>query len=241
MRPLELKQEMFNMPFLEDLGSKLVGIKTKVKKRMGLFQCNCCEQEFEANVINAKNNKTGWCYDCSHDWSKNKNISDLDRTGREPNNKTHGETKTRLYGIWGGMVTRCTNQNRASWKDYGGRGIKCDDFKDFVVFREWALSNGYSDDLSLDRINVDSDYSFDNCRWVDRCIQAQNTRPRFNKTGATGISYHEKIGKYEPYIANRGIRHYLGVYETIDEAISVRNDFIIKNKTEHTLSHKGGF
>lgn len=90
--------------------------------------------------------------------------------------KIHGGRHTRLYHIWRGMKSRCFNENNADYKRYGGRGITvCDEWEnDFAVFRDWALCNGYSDDLSIDRIDVDGDYCPENCRWTDWSTQNKN-------------------------------------------------------------------
>lgn len=95
-----------------------------------------------------------------------------------PPYKTHGKSKTRLHSIWRGMKQRCNNPNREAYKDYGGRGIAiCDEWKDnFEAFYEWAMANGYSDDLEIDRRDNDGDYEPSNCQWVTRGIQANNRR-----------------------------------------------------------------
>lgn len=91
---------------------------------------------------------------------------------------THGGRHTRLYGIWCGMKNRCYNENVVSFPDYGGRGITvCSEWLDnFAAFRDWALANGYRDDLSIDRRNNDMGYSPDNCRWATGTDQANNKR-----------------------------------------------------------------
>lgn len=91
---------------------------------------------------------------------------------------SHGQTKTRLHRIWTGMKTRCINSNATNFLDYGGRGIKvCDEWaSDFVVFRDWALANGYTDQLTIDRINNNGSYNPENCRWVSSFKQQGNKR-----------------------------------------------------------------
>jgi hypothetical protein len=96
---------------------------------------------------------------------------------RQKVKQTHGESKSRLFKIWIGMHTRCYNKTAKSYEVYGGRGIKiCSEWmNDYTVFRDWALSSGYDEQKSIDRIDVNGDYDPSNCRWVDQTVQANNT------------------------------------------------------------------
>jgi hypothetical protein len=83
---------------------------------------------------------------------------------------------TRLYQVWSGMRTRCTNKNEYAWHRYGGRGIKVDkEWDSFPAFRSWALANGYSDSMELDRIDNDGDYKPSNCRFVSHVENVRNS------------------------------------------------------------------
>ena len=97
---------------------------------------------------------------------------------RKSNHTTHGMYHTRIYRIWKAMKTRCTNPNSDDFYNYGGRGITvCSEWMhDFESFYNWSINHGYSNELSLDRIDGDKGYSPDNCRWVDNKTQAKNRR-----------------------------------------------------------------
>lgn len=101
-----------------------------------------------------------------------------DKNGFNNPNYKDGRKGTRLYRIYNNMKSRCYNPNSTCYQYYGGRGINiCKEWlKDFSTFKEWALNNGYTDDLTLDRIDVDGDYTPNNCRWTTYKVQANNMR-----------------------------------------------------------------
>lgn len=95
-----------------------------------------------------------------------------------PKGVKHGLRYTRLYRIWLNMKNRCNNPKTWAYEFYGERGISvCDEWnEDPVAFYNWAMSNGYSDELTLDRIDTFGNYSPSNCRWCDRKEQGVNKR-----------------------------------------------------------------
>ena len=100
----------------------------------------------------------------------------------------HGLRNTRLYRIWANIKTRCYNENDPHFERLGKRGIKmCDEWRnDFKVFYDWSMSHGYSDELTIDRIDNDGNYEPKNCRWTT--IKEQNK----NKRNVKYITYAGK-------------------------------------------------
>lgn len=117
-----------------------------------------------------------------------------------------GLTRTRQYNIWKLMKERCYNESNISYKNYGGRGIRiCDewlinDFEGFKNFYNWSLENGYEDDLTIDRIDVNGNYEPNNCRWATRRQQGMNKRDN------TYIEYNGKTQTMQEWCEELNIK-----------------------------------
>ena len=142
------------------------------------------------------------------------------------------KTRRRIYNCWLNNINKCNNPNHSSYKNYGGQGISiCEEWKNsFETFRIWALNNGYQDNLTIDRIDVNGDYCPENCRWVDMKIQQNNKRTNkyltYNGTTLTERQWEEKLG------LGRGTIRYRLQQNLPDELIfSTIEDFKRKKKS----------
>ena len=137
------------MELIEDLGVRLVKV---VWIRYAIFKCSFCLQEVEKRIYDGLKAKSCGC----------------GRNGETNTNYKHGETNTRLYHIWINIKQRCLNFRTPDYKDYGGRGITiCPEWVNgYTKFRDWSLSNGYTENLTIDRIENDGNYEPNNCQWI---------------------------------------------------------------------------
>lgn len=138
---------------------KLVAIEMIGKNEKGRTQwrCRCdCGKERVVLTYNLTTGKTKSC-------------------GCAAITHMHGESETRLYCIWRGMKRRCNNPNSKDYPLYGGNRIAvCKEWEQFIPFRDWAIANGYADNLSIDRIDSKGNYEPSNCRWADNITQSNN-------------------------------------------------------------------
>lgn len=122
----------------------------------------------------------------------------------------HGLSKTRLYRIWAGMKARCNNPDHPSFKYYGAKNIRvCNEWEnDFLLFRDWALSHGYEDNLTIDRIDPNGNYEPDNCQWLT--LNENAARTKYSKTKSSYLAATKGFRKwynrqYEIHEANERI------------------------------------
>lgn len=134
----------------------------------------------------------------------------------------HGMAESRLYEIWCGMKKRCSLESCDSHEYYIGRGITvCDEWADsFIQFHDWAIGNGYADNLQIDRRDNDAGYSPSNCRWATRSQQIANTRPRSDKKSSAfkGVTRNGRMKRWVATITENQVIKKLGLFDTELEA-----------------------
>ena len=168
------------MKIIRKLGRKPIGKQGRTAP-FSIYECLDCGSEFEALEWNVNSGRTTRCTLC-HRAITSKKIGNFKRT--------HGETKTRLFSIWSNMIDRCHNNSKQKtdkkYSNYQNKKVTvCDEWKDsFVVFKNWAIDNGYIENLTLDKdILCDKKkilpkiYSPDTCIWITKI---ENTNYRNN-------------------------------------------------------------
>ena len=230
------KEELSKPILIEDLGMMFPTEKSKNKVRFGLYKCGLCGTEFKTAIASVKRKHTNSC-GCY-----------LKRRASETH-KTHGLGATRLYSIWSKLKGRVLNPKNKDYNDYGGRGINiCEDWLDIRNFYDWAISNGYLEGLSLDRIDNGGNYCPENCRWVTKKIQNRNTRRlrKDNTVGYRGVTKVTKKSGTIRYVSKASVdgkKVYIGSFGTALEGAIAYDNYIIGNNLEHTtnFNRKGDY
>jgi len=148
-----------------------------------VFECpDPCNKEVERSTSNGRIAKSCGC-------QRYELIAKL--------NIKHGEINTKLYNVWVSMKQRVLNLKATGYKDYGGRGIKvCNEWLEFIPFRDWALVNGYAEGLVFDRENPDGNYEPSNCRFLTMEESNRNKTNTITMEIANKIRDLHKTGVY---------------------------------------------
>lgn len=161
-----------------------------------------------------------------------------------PNKIIHGMSKHRLHNVWSLMKRRCYQKGSVSYHNYGAKGITvCDEWlESSKAFFDWALSNGYGDDLEIDRIDNLKGYSPDNCRFVSRRDNCLNRGPRKNtKSKYRGVSYYESCNRWYVEVGNKSNRIRKGGFKSEKEAAIYRDKKAIELYGEDTWTNQKTF
>lgn len=189
----------------------------QVEKGMGGEKCYLCRCQCGTEKILRRSSITS---------GNSKSCGCLARDIARKRETKHGASDTRLYRVWAGIVQRCCNdRERYEWAKYGGRGITlCEEWRNsFGAFANWALANGYNDTLTIDRIDVNGNYSPENCRWAT--VYEQNNNKRTSKF----ISYNSETGTIREFADRHGLK-YSCLYERLRQGWSIQDALLTPSK-----------
>ena len=216
-----IKNNQKEIILLKDLGMQYPNKTSSQKYRFALYKCHC-GNEFITRMQSVKRKTTQSCGCIQKQRVKEATI-------------THNLSKHRLYSIFRNIKERCLNKNGRDYHYYGERGIIiCNEWKgNFINFYNWAIDNGYKEELTIDRINNDGNYEPSNCRWSTYKVQANNKRILNSKNTSNyiGVSQMKRKRKivFRAYIFVNNKQENLGFFSCPIEAAKARDKFIVDN------------
>jgi hypothetical protein len=200
------------MKMVKMLGMEYATEKSKSKSKFAIYKCPICDEEFRANVYNVNKGTSTKCKKCA--------------------NRKHGDFKTRLYSIWRNMLSRARSD-----KEYYTHVDVCKEWEDWLVFKEWAKDNQYSELSSIDRIDNSKGYHPNNCRFATNSEQCANRGlHKSNTTGYRGVIKSGK--KFGAQIKYEGKHVWLGTFDTKEEGAKAFDDYVLANGLPHQLNFK---
>lgn len=208
---MELKNRI-----IKNLGRLYPTKKSKQKRTYLLVLCPKCNKEYRCEKYVFMQGKSEQCKSCK--------------------SKIHGNSRDRIYRIWQKMKERCYGNDKRNKLYYKNIEI-CKEWKnDFKKFRDWAIDNGYQNNLTIDRKNNNGNYEPSNCRWTTMEVQARNTRKIYshNTSGYRGVSRVGKIWEARISINNKTV--HIGKSRCRIKCAFIRDKYIIENNLEHTLN-----
>ncbi len=210
--------------------------KDKFNHPFYLCQCDCGNKKV-VDFYALKYGLSKRCKKCCYQGQDQKiNVRRRNKYGK----LNIGVTNLRQYTIYHAMKQRCYNEKSVAYKHYGARGIKtCEEWRDnFLNFYNWSLNNGYSDDLTIDRIDYNGDYTPHNCRWVDVKTRSNNKRSNhFIKYN--GVRYTISTFCKNFKLNEQKIRHRINVFKIENPELLLKEDLRGRKQTKYFATING--
>ncbi len=190
------------------------------------YLCKCkCGKIKSVRGHSLRHGNSGQCQACSASKTRNR--------------VTHDKSKTPVYCSWKGMIHRCMFPNDPNYKNYGGKGISVDIlWQNFETFYDWSIQNGWEKGLTIDRINVDGNYTPGNCRWTTKKKQKENVHllSSANKSGYRGVSWTKDKQKWLSRITVDYKIHHIGHFQNKDDAAKAYNKYVMSQGIKRPLN-----
>jgi len=214
MKITPLIQSQYKMKIIKDLGTIYPNSNSKEKVRFAIFECSKCKKNFKSRAFDARRHNQELCDICS----------------RSKRATVHGFNNTRIHNIYGGIKSRANSK-----MGYENVSIFDEWKNDFLSFYNWAIENGYKENLTIDRIDVNGDYKPSNCRWVDILTQNQNKRVlmKTNTSGYRGVVWSNDRNRWRASIQVNKKRKTLKSSKCRLECAYAYDEYVLSNNLEH--------